>query len=109
MIINDVPTNTPIPIVDTILNLAVERLSAKGSTPARKDAAAMTTHRLSKVNRPCAIFKLRCCYDFCYVVMFSHGATDFAKFAVLGMMWSSLITSKRKHACNFCRMPDPYR
>lgn len=58
MIIKDVPTSTPIPIVDTRRRREEDKLRARGRIPARNEAAAMTRQRLSNVRSPCAIL---CC------------------------------------------------
>ena len=69
MTINDVPTNTPIPIVEINRNRDCERGKERGNEPARKDlcsisrrtnlndtrtnhAIAMTVLKVSSMNRP---------------------------------------------------------
>ena len=52
MTIREVPTKTPIPIVETSRSCDGERDKASGSEPARNDAAAITAPRLRRVKSP---------------------------------------------------------
>jgi len=48
----EVPTSTPIPIVEINLSCDCESVKDKGKIPARKEARAMTMLKLSSVKRP---------------------------------------------------------
>jgi hypothetical protein len=54
---SDVPTSTPMPIVDMSRSCDCDSVRESGNMPARKEATAMTTLRLSRVNSP-AILQL---------------------------------------------------
>jgi len=52
MTIREVPTKTPIPIVETSRSCDGERDKESGSEPARNDVAAITAPRLRRVKSP---------------------------------------------------------
>jgi hypothetical protein len=59
MTIKDVPTRTPIPMVETSLSCDCESVKDRGRLPARKDATAITALKLSRVNKPAMIKRSR--------------------------------------------------
>lgn len=52
MTIKDVPTSTPIPIVEINRSRDCERGKERGNEPARKDAMAITVLKVSSMNNP---------------------------------------------------------
>lgn len=54
----EVPTSTPMPIVEINRSWDGDNVKERGRIPARKDATAITRLKLSSVNRPAML--LRC-------------------------------------------------